>query len=381
MLKNKTIKKGVLIRMKKCSLFLLMIVLALFLTNKGEAYAKESSFGKQKVQGVMTTAVSTDIVISWEKIGQATGYVVFESTEQTGTYKEVARVSSCRKTLKNRQRGKTYYYKIQPYKVSKGKTTYGKKSTAVSATVATGKSVTTVKTFLQTAIAPVGSTMYIWGGGWNKADTAAGKDAKRIGLNPQWRTFFNKQKKGYDYKRTKYQWGNGLDCSGYVGWTFYNILNKTPNKSGYVKKANKQASWFAGMGYGKLTKRNQVNNYRPGDIMSSACTCCGHVYIVIGQCKDGSVVLVHSSPTGVQINGTVTQEGNKNSEAVKLAKKYMKQYYGSWYKKYPKCDKGVSYLQHYEQMRWHVGEDCFMSDPHGYADMDAKTVLKDLFEK
>ncbi len=41
--------------------------------------------------------------------------------------------------------------------------------------------------FLRTAMEPVGSTMYIWGGGWNSEDSGAGKDAKIIGVNPNWK--------------------------------------------------------------------------------------------------------------------------------------------------------------------------------------------------
>jgi hypothetical protein len=51
------------------------------------------------------------------------------------------------------------------------------------------------------------------------------------------------------------------------------------------------------------------------------------VYIVIGQCDDGSVLLVHSSPAGVQINGTTTPSGENDSKAIILATKYMHEYY------------------------------------------------------
>lgn len=115
--------------------------------------------------------------------------------------------------------------------------------------------------------------------------------------------------------------------------------------------------------------------------MSSTCKCCGHVWIVVGQCSDGSVVLLHSSPAGVQINGTVTPQGKKNSQAVALAKKYMKKYYGEWYQKFPKVDRGSSYLSHYGQMRWRTtGKNVVLSDPDGYQDMSAEEVLKALFE-
>lgn len=46
--------------------------------------------------------------------------------------------------------------------------------------------------------------MYIWGGGWNKADTGAGTDGLRIGLNASWRKFCAKQKASYNYRKHRF---------------------------------------------------------------------------------------------------------------------------------------------------------------------------------
>ena len=235
----------------------------------------------------------------------------------------------------------------------------------------------TLKKFLQTALQPVGSTMYVWGGGWNKADTGAGKEARTIGVSPTWKKFFKKQTKYYDYRNTRYQISNGLDCSGYVGWCIYNLLNTKNGQPGYVMSASKMAKNFASRGWGKYKSKSKVTNYRAGDIMSSS----GHVWIVVGQCSDGSVVLLHSSPPGVQLAGTPSKKGTTNSKAVKLAKKYMKKYYPNWYKKYPNCARGISYLRDYSQMRWDVTGNAIMTDPDGYRNMSAEKILKDLFRK
>ncbi|MFR3322407.1 MAG: hypothetical protein ACLTSZ_16450 [Lachnospiraceae bacterium] len=158
-----------------------------------------------------------------------------------------------------------------------------------------------------------------------------------------------------------------------------NILNTTNGKAGYVMLAQKMAKNFASRGWGSYTARGAVRNYRAGDIMSSTCQDCGHVWIVVGSCSDGSVVMLHASPPGVQLSGTPSRTGRANSEAVKLATYYMKKYFPAWYKKYPNCAKGSSYLSHYAQMRWDIYRgQRVASDPDGYRNKSAKAILKDL---
>ena len=339
----------------------------------------KTSFSKAKPVGVMSTAVKSDIAVSWEPVAGAEGYQIYES--EGDTYHLVRQTKKCQSVLTSKEVGKVYHYYIRAYCVDqKGKRVYSQTSSEVSTTVA-GEGFSTIKNFLQTAIAPVGSTMYVWGGGWNKADTAAGKDAKHVGLSPQWRNFAKNKRSSYNYRNYRYQIHDGLDCSGYVGWCIYNVLNTKNNKKGYVYGASKQAKKFSEFGFGDYTPA-KIKAYHAGDIMSSTCKCCGHVWIVIGQCEDGSVVLVHSSPSGVQLCGTVTPSGKKESQAYKLAKKYMKKYYPVWYKKYPDVSRNSSYLSHYGQMQWNVtGDSVVLSDPDGYQNMSAEEVLSDLFKE
>lgn len=344
----------------------------------------KSAFSKLKPLGVMSTAVKTDIAVSWEPVNGASGYLIYEAVEQEGadtlTYNNVGQTKNCKLVLTGKETGAVYHYYVRAYKEKKsGKREFSKNSKKVSTTVAV-EGISTIKNLLQTAIAPIGSTMYVWGGGWNKADTAAGKDAKRIGLSPAWRTFAADKNASYNYKNYRYRIHDGLDCSGYVGWCVYNVRNTKANKKGYVYSASKQAKKFADMGFGSYCSANEITDYQAGDIMSSTCTCCGHVWIVIGECGDGSVVLVHASPAGVQLCGTVTASGKKQSQAYKLARRYMKKYYKTWYEKYPDVSRGSNYLLHYGQMRWTTtGKGTVLSDPDGYQDMSAEEVLKDLF--
>ncbi len=343
-------------------------------------YAKKA-FKNEKVNGMMSTVVNGDVVLTWESLEEADGYYVYEASGDE-IYFFQKQTKKTKIVLKKREKGKNYRYYVKAYKDNKsGKKIYSISGDKVSVSIPVS-GVSTVKNFLQTAIAPVGSTMYVWGGGWNKEDTAAGKEAKQNGLSKKWRSFAKNKTSNYNYRNYRYQIHDGLDCSGYVGWCVYNVLNTKNNRPGYVMSASDQAEKFSEKGFGSYTTSDKIVRYQAGDIMSSTCSCCGHVWIVVGQCKDGSVVLVHASPPGVQINGTTTPSGKKNSQAYRLARKYMKKYYPEWYQKYPQVSRGVDYLSHYSQMSWKTtGEDVYLSDPEGYREMSAEKVLKDLFRK
>lgn len=223
---------------------------------------------------------------------------------------------------------------------------------------------------LEKSLLPVGKTMYIWGGGWNEADDGSGIEAVTIGVSPRWEEFASKQDASYDYKKTRYQIHDGLDCSGYIGWLMYNVMNDTDGNQGYVMGANVQAKTFASYGWGALLKSN---DWKPGDV----CSMSGHVWLCLGSCPDGSVLLVHSSPPGVRICGTRLANG-KDSQAVALATEVMKTYYPEWYAKYPACSVSNSYLTTAEKLRW--GNKVLL-DPDGLQNKNAYEIVDYLFKK
>lgn len=331
-------------------------------------------------KGVMATTAGKKIVVTWEKSKGANKYLVYQAAGnklnknqiKALTFKTIRKASKTRITVSNLKEGLDYHYYIIALKGSGNNKIMSSKS-VIRSTTLPKKGISTIKNLLRTGLAPIGSTLYVWGGGWNKADTGTGKTAKRNGLYPAWRKFFKKNKSKYDFTRHRYKITKGLDCSGFVGWTVYNNMHSKNQQNGFVTWAVNQGKWFAKKGFGKYTSKSKVKNHKAGDIM----TCKTHVWISMGQCKDGSTVILHASPPAVSLAGTPSSSGKKNSQAVKLARKYMKKYYRSLYKRFPSMVKRKSsYNTDYGRMRWNKRT---LSDPEGYRKMSANKVLKNLF--
>jgi cell wall-associated NlpC family hydrolase len=251
----------------------------------------------------------------------------------------------------------------------------------------------TIKNLLQTALEPVGSTLYIWGGGWfeNKNGGNITYGSNHIGVHPEWKKFYDSQDSNYRWDSCK-EIEKGLDCSGYVGWVIYNVMNTESGKDGYTCRSTEMAKMLSERDYGKYIRYTDVKDYKPGDIMSGETP--RHVWICIGECKDKSVVFLHSSYQGVHICGTTTPDGKDDSEAYNLAKKYMKKYYKNFCDRYPvfkdnpedkesskQFIRDTDYLTKYNQMRWEISGKSIVKDPDNYANMSHEKILKDLFNE
>lgn len=226
--------------------------------------------------------------------------------------------------------------------------------------------------FLRTALLPVGETAYVWGGGWNEEDTGAGTEARTLGLSPRWKEFAKDLPSNYNYKKTRYQIHDGLDCSGFVGWAVYNTLETEDGKEGYVYASTEVAQNLASLGLGEFTSEKSVTEWKPGDVASMN----GHVWISLGTCEDGSVLLVHSSPPGVRLCGIA--KSSKAKAAVKLAENYMQTYYPDWYSRFPDCESPKSYLKKTAQFRW--SEETF-PDAAQIQSMTPEALLKLLYNE
>lgn len=225
--------------------------------------------------------------------------------------------------------------------------------------------------FLKIATQPVGSTMYIWGGGWNEEDTGAGIEAVTLGVSPRWEEFAALQGSGYDMDDTRYQIHDGLDCSGYVGWAVYNALETENGRPGYVMSSTKMAQTYADMGLGTYIPASEMRTWQAGDIMSMK----GHVWIAVGQCADGSVLLLHASPPGVMFSGTKMPDGSE-SQATGLAERIMRDYYPNWYARFPESARPHSYLTESSAMRWSAD---VLPDDEGLRNMTAEEIVEMLF--
>ena len=245
----------------------------------------------------------------------------------------------------------------------------------------------TVRNFLLNALMPVGRTLYVYGGGWNWQDTGASELCRSAALPDVWQRFFQSQTGHYNYKNPSpaesfYPFGGwneyyyaGLDCSGYVGWAVYRTLNAADGGERYVCSASRQASELAARGLG--TVRQSTADLRPGDIVSIS----GHVWICLGRCSDGSVVILHSTPSpsrtgekggGVQLGAI---GGSTSCEAYRLADQYLSRYYPAWYERYaPSLKSPGSYLSANGVFTWSA-----LTDPDGVKNMQAPEVLRLLF--
>ena len=218
----------------------------------------------------------------------------------------------------------------------------------------------TIENLLKTAMQPVGITMYIWGGGWNGEDQASGATSTQLGISKMWLEFTQMQDETYDFNNFRFERDKGLDCSGYVGWVLYNTFEKESGLEGYVITSTDMAESLSKKGWGNLIKNPQ--KFMAGDIVSME----GHVWICLGMCEDGSVLLVHSSPPGVSVCGT-------NDEAVLLATEYMTRHSPQWQEKYPNRIVSLSYLENVTVFRWTKS---VMHDAEEFQSKNAEEVMR-----
>lgn len=227
----------------------------------------------------------------------------------------------------------------------------------------------TLKNFMLNALQPIGQTLYVWGGGHDY------EDATRKGVSPVWKQFYDSQPSSYQFDRVTPR-DKGLDCSGFVGWAVYNALNTKSGGTYLSGISNELGPMYAAKGWGEQISIGTLsqNGYkvRTGDIGGDV----SHVWIILGQCDDGSAVIVHcTNDAGVQIAGT-PKPGGGYGQATELSRKYMSRYNG--YNKFHYNTSSGNYLRRGPYFRWDLNNGP-LSDPEGYRNMSADEILKDLY--
>lgn len=265
----------------------------------------------------------------------------------------------------------------------------------------------TLKNFLKTAVAPLGKTLYVYGGAWNVQDDGSSYIARTIGVSPTWEKFYNENDANYSYKNDTYptnKWNAyyyaGLDCSGYIGWVVYNTMyDESEKEEGFVCFSKAMAKTLADKyNFGTFLHPEEkdyqtiIKKLHPGDVISIA----GHAYIVVGVCDDGSAVIIHStvtpSETGVEGGGvqfsavSINGDDDTSCKAYKLAKEYTEKYFPEWAKRYPVIVKPVSSYFDFPDDKemsgiftWSNGPDG-LTDPDNIKDMSAEEVLKAILQ-
>ena len=136
------------------------------------------------------------------------------------------------------------------------------------------------KVVVETAVQLVGRVSYFWGG-----------KSLTLGWDDRWGTSMEVTAAGSGSTGTVRPFG--LDCSGFVDWTFYNATN---------------GSYYPGRGGGAATQHSYCTNIswsdaQPGDLVFYPDD--SHVGIVGGKDADGNLLIVHCSggANGVVITG------------------------------------------------------------------------------
>ena len=137
------------------------------------------------------------------------------------------------------------------------------------------------KNVVETAVQLVGRVSYFWGG-----------KSLTLGWDDRWGTPMEVTAAGSGSTGTIRPFG--LDCSGFVDWTFYNATN---------------GSYYPGRGGGAATQHSYCINIswsdaQPGDLVFYPADV--HVGIVGGRDTDGNLLIVHCSggANGVVITGS-----------------------------------------------------------------------------
>jgi hypothetical protein len=231
--------------------------------------------------------------------------------------------------------------------------------TASASDIAYTAGLRTVENLLRVALSAVGETCYVFGGGW-------GEENHKIGLSQQSLNFFNQQDKSYDenlHDATKgtASRGDGWDCAAMLGWVLYNtyfceddilLRDFLPESTDEISYGigGPERTFVSDCIIEDFVRRNMgqkfhfsLDKIQPGDIVHVP----GHIFLVLGVCEDKSMVVSHSSVTvhgddlsqgGSMLSATLSENGEKESEALEIVTEFMRTYAPAFHEKFARDD-------------------------------------------
>lgn len=190
----------------------------------------------------------------------------------------------------------------------------------------------TVLNLLRTAMQPMGTTLYIYGGGWNEQDTGA--DVAAVRRSPLRRGALSFSRKTPPTTTAAFSTPGfaAADSTARDTSAGRSAPRCTANPKTRVTSAPrpKWRACSAARGLGTLLR--SPTDFLPGDVFSMS----GHVWLCVGACRDGSLVIAHSSPTpdrtgtgrggGVQLSAIPACDSRPRCEAFDLARHYMRRF-------------------------------------------------------
>jgi len=118
-------------------LFLSVILFLLVVTPAHAAEERKVMISDAKPSNVKASGYNYNkILIAWDAIENADGYIVYRSSSENGTYKKVYTTDNVKKTWyinTNRKTGQTWWYKVRGYQIVDGKKVFSKYSKPDSA--------------------------------------------------------------------------------------------------------------------------------------------------------------------------------------------------------------------------------------------------------
>lgn len=102
----------------------------------GEFSIVQTSTKPKAVNNLKSLNVTNNsIKIGWDEVSGVSGYEVFRSINENGSYVKVGTTSNLDYTSKSVVSGKTYYYKVKAYRLIGATKTYGSYSNVLKVTV------------------------------------------------------------------------------------------------------------------------------------------------------------------------------------------------------------------------------------------------------